>query len=121
MADVAGKYKLWINSQPYVLKEEPTIVIGGVVRTEIEIPGDEGPFFSTSERNSSVSGTIVHTTGLLISDFQETAEATITIECPTGKTIVIKNASCVDACELGSEGGISFKFVGKPKADELLP
>lgn len=119
--DISGKYKLWINSQAYVLKEEPTIVIGGTVRTEITTPGGEGPFFGASEQNSSVSGTVIHTPGLLISDFQETVDATIVIECPNGKTVVIKNASCTDACELGAEGGISFKFVGKPKADELLP
>lgn len=114
----AGKHKLWVNSVPYVLKEEPTFELGGTEREDIEIPGGEVNAFSETEKKSYVSGNLLYTEGMDIAELKATKNATVMLETPTGDTYVFKDAYFSGPCEV-SAGAVPFKFVGLPNADRL--
>lgn len=120
LEDIGGVHKLYINSQEYILKGDPTFDIGGVKRTPIDTIS--GKTFSKKEiAHSSISGTIVNTSSLDLVALREIKDATIILECPNGKQVVFRNAFFTEDLSVsGSEGEVSFAFAADP-AEEIMP
>ena len=118
--DVGGLYKMYIVSTPFLLKGDPEFDIGGEKRTVIR--GKDGQRHGNSVEivGSRISGTTTNTSELDIALMRETKDATITLECPNGKTVSFPH--CVftgDPTVSGAEGEVSFEFTGDP-AEEIL-
>ena len=117
--DVAGLYKMSIDSIPFLLKGDPEWDVGGKKRTVIR--GKDGQRHGNSVEvvGSRLSGTTTNTSELDIAALRETKDATITLECPNGK--VVSFPHCVftgDPTVSGAEGEVSFEFTGDP-AEEI--
>ena len=117
---IGGRHHLYVNSQKYYLKGDPTYDIGGKKQTEIVTP--EKTFIQESYVACHVSGTIAFVPALDLEKLRETKNATVMLECPNGQTIVFPDASFVDDQSVsGGEGEVSFKFVGDGKAKVMMP
>ena len=118
---IGGRHRLYVNSQKYFLKGDPTYDVGGLKQTEITM--SEGKtFLQESYVACNVSGTIAFTPSLDLASLRKTRNATVMLECPNGQTIVFPDAAFVDDQSVsGAEGEVSFKFVGDGEAKVMMP
>ena len=117
---IGGRHRLFIKSQKYYLKGDPTYDIGGKKQTEITTP--EKTFIQETYVPCRVSGTIAFVPNLDLKALRETKNSTVMLECPNGQTIVFPNASYVDDQSVsGGEGEVSFAFVGDGEAKVMMP
>ena len=121
MDAIGGHHRLFVNSQRYYLKGDPTYDVGGLKQTVINTV--DGAAFTKEEYvNCSVSGTLAFTLSLDLAALRETKKATVMLECPNGQTIVFPDASFVDDQSVsGGEGEVSFAFAGNGKAKIMMP
>ena len=118
---IGGRHRIYINSQRYYLKGDPSYDVGGKKSTEIAT-ADGTTFLKEEMKACRVSGTLAFTSGLDLDALRETKNATVMLECPNGQTIVFPEASFVDDQSVsGSEGEITFAFVGNGKAKIMMP
>lgn len=119
--DVGGVHKLYVNGVQYNLKGDPTIDVGGEKRTMIMGVDGRPHGYKLEVMPAVVSGTITDTSDLDIIELRQLHNATVKIEKPNGKTVIITGACFSgDPSENGAEGEISFEFSGPP-AKELMP
>ena len=96
MDAIGGRHRIYVNSQRYYLKGDPSYDVGGLVQTVAP--------------------------GLDLVALKETKNATVLLECPNGQKIVFPNASFVeDQTVSGSEGEVTFKFAGDGPAKPIMP
>lgn len=121
MDAIGGRHRIYVNSQRYYLKGDPSYDVGGLVQTVIDTV--DGKSFTKEEYKSSyVSGTLAFAPGLDLLALKETKNATVLLECPNGQKIVFPNASFVeDQTVSGSEGEVTFKFAGDGPAKPIMP
>ena len=119
--DVGGLHKLYVNGVQYNLKGDPTIDVGGEKRTLIMGVDGRAHGYKLEVMPSSVSGTITDTSDLDLIELRKLKNATVKIEKPNGKTVIMNNACFSgDPSENGAEGEVSFEF-SAPPAKELTP
>lgn len=104
------------------VRSEPgaTCDIGGVTRTTIV--GDNGiDGFAETPKQSVVECSISVGAGESVAQYREISDTTITFECDTGQTYVIRNAWLTEPPVItGQEGGkVSLKFEGPPAEEQL--
>ena len=117
---IGGRHRLYVNSEKYFLKGDPTYDVGGLKQTEITTP--EKTFLQETYVPCRVSGTIAFVPNLDLVKLRKTRNATVMLECPNGQTIVFPNASFVDDQSVrGGEGEVSFAFVGDGEAKVMMP
>lgn len=119
--DVGGVHKMYIDSVQFLLKGDPEYDIGGTKRTVLR--GSDGIRHGTKKEvmGSRISGTTTNTSELDIEAMRNTVDATITLECPSGK--VVSFPHCVftgDPTVSGAEGEVAFEFQGD-QATEIMP
>lgn len=115
LQDVGGIFKLSVNGVQMNLKGDPTIDIGGKQRTLIMGADGRPHGYQVRVIKSNVSGTFTDTDDLDLVMLRDMKNATIKIEKPNGKTVIIPNACFSgDAVENGAEGEINFAFEGAP-------
>ena len=121
MEAIGGRHRLYVNSQRYYLKGDPTYNVGGLVQTVINTV-DGKTFVKEEYKNCSVSGTIAFTPKLDLIGLKKTKKATVMLECPNGQTIVFPDASFVeDQTVSGGEGEVTFAFAGDGEAKVMMP
>lgn len=115
LEDVGGIFKLSVNGVQMNLKGDPTIDLGGEQRTLLMGADGRPHGYQVRVTKASVSGTFTDTSDLDLVLLRSTKNATIKIEKPNGKTVIIPNAAFSgDASEAGAEGEINFAFEGAP-------
>ena len=121
MDAIGGRHRLFVNSQRYYLKGDPTYDVGGLKKTVINTV--DGTSFTKEEFvNCKVSGTLAFVPSLDLDALREIKNATVMLECPNGQTIVFPEASFVDDQSVsGGEGEVSFAFAGSGKAKVMTP
>lgn len=120
MNDIGGKHKLYINSKQYILKGDPTFDVGGDKRTAIPTVSGQ-VFFKVETVPSTISGTLANTSTLDLVELRKITDATVMLECPSGKKVVFPHAAFVDDMSVtGGEGEVTFAFAANP-AEEILP
>ena len=121
MDTIGGRHRLFVNSQRYYLKGDPTYDVGGLKNTVINTI--DGATFNKEEYvNCKVSGTLAFTPSLDLVALRKTKNATVMLACPNGQTIVFPDASFVDDQSVsGSEGEVSFAFAGNGEAKVMMP
>jgi hypothetical protein len=113
--DVGGTHKLYVNGVQMNLKGDPTSDIGGQKRTPIM--GVDGRMHGTSVvvMPAKISGTLTDTSELDIIELRQMKNATVKLEKPNGKALVIVGACFSgDPSNTGAEGEITFEFSGPP-------
>lgn len=121
MDAIGGRHRLYINSQRYYLKGDPTYNVGGKRQSVINTV-DGKTFLKEEYVNCSVSGTLAFTPSLDLVALKNTKNATVMLECPNGQTIVFPDASFVDDQSVsGSEGEVTFAFAGDGEAKVMMP
>ena len=118
--DVGGAFELQVNGVVYNLKGQPTIEMGGVIREPILGPRGQLHGYKVIGTNpAKISGTITDTSALDIVELQQTKDATVTLQKPNGKKVVMEHACfSVIASESGEEGEVSFEFQGPPASEQ---
>lgn len=117
---IGGRHRLYVNSDVYYLKGDPTYDIGGRLASVID--GNDGSFIKEEYRGSRVSGTIAFTASLDLEKLRNFKDATVILECPNGQSIVFSEASFVDEQSVsGGEGEVSFAFASRTKAKIMMP
>ena len=115
LEDVGGIFKFRVNGVQMNLKGDPTIDIGGKQRTLIMGSDGRAHGYQGKDIKASVSGTFTDTIDLDLVLLRDMKNATIKIEKPNGKTVIINDAAFSgDASESGAEGEINFAFEGTP-------
>lgn len=115
LEDVGGIFKLSVNGVQMNLKGDPTIDIGGKQRTLIMGADGRPHGYQVRNTKATVSGTFTDTSELDLVLLRDMKNATIKIEKPNGKTVIISNAAFSGtASESGAEGEIDFAFEGVP-------
>ena len=115
LEDVGGIFKLYVNGVQMNLKGDPTINIGGKQRTLIMGADGRAHGYQVKILKASVSGTLTDTSDLDLVLLRDMKNATVKIEKPNGKTVIINEAAFSgEADENGSEGEINFAFEGTP-------
>jgi hypothetical protein len=115
LEDVGGIFKLYVNGVQMNLKGDPTIDIGGKQRTLLMGADGRAHGYQVRNTKASVSGTFTDTSDLDLVLLRDMKNATIKIEKPNGKTVIINDAAFSgDASESGAEGEINFAFEGTP-------
>lgn len=121
MEAIGGHHRLYVNSQRYYLKGDPTYNVGGLVQTPIDTV-DGNSFIKEEYKHCSVSGTIAFTPSLDLEALKNIKGATVMLECPNGQTIVFPDASFVeDQSVSGGEGEVTFAFAGNGAAKIMMP
>ena len=94
--DVGGAFELQVNGVVYNLKGQPTIEMGGIIREPILGPRGQLHGYKVIGTNpAKISGTITDTSALDIVELQQTKDATVTLQKPNGKKVVIDRKSVV--------------------------
>ena len=113
--DVGGVHKLYVNGIQFNLKGDPTIDIGGEKRTAIMGVDGRMHGYKLEVMPAKISGTITDTSDLDLIELRQLKNATVKLEKPNGKTLVINGAAFSgDQSESGAEGEIAFEFSGPP-------
>lgn len=113
-----GRVTIRIDGQPYKSMPGATLDLGGIERTAR--PGDnDADGFTTALQPSKCDFSVQMRAGVSLAAIQAIEDGTLSFECDTGQTYMIRHAYSATPPSLGGEGVAKCTFQGAP-AEEIL-
>jgi len=112
MAQITGRCWLYVNGA--LLRSKAGASLSGVGSTErTPVVGAQVWGYSEKTVAPTVEATLAHTADLSLVALGQLVDATVTFECDTGVSYLLRHAWCENAPDLADgEGDVKVKFCG---------